>query len=271
MAKYSHTYDSVTEFATVAKRQIHENHYSAIRNGEFLPFTGVGSYDEFDRLTTDGWEAESAAALDIAESAIHTVSMEHEATSFSPLWDVTGSSVDVARYLSGDPENMIDYEPVATPRHGRVIVLCASISVSSAVTGEAIRRRGYAVAALAFALARMGFAAELWADSTVKVDKNIAQQRILVKGPNDELDPARIMFAYAHPGMLRAVALPARHAFPSVIASRLDITGYGNPRDPIEDLPEGTIYLPCLLSDEDVPDADVALTGYLRELGIVTD
>lgn len=155
-------------------------------------------------------------------------------------------------------------------RAGRVITLVASVSYSGAVSKEAIKRRGHAIAALAFAISRIGLAVELWCDLSAKEGETFGHMRVLVKGANDELDPARIMFAYSHPGMLRALGMPAMHAYPEDVRKALGVGyGYGMPIDPKKDLAEGTIYLPCVLSDRDIPDAEIALMQYLRDIGIV--
>lgn len=266
--QYTVTYDSIEDIAKVAIPYLSDG--SAYGGDLRYKFTGVRTIDHLKSLAVNGWDKEVAEAMDIAETAISTVSQEIDMPSFSATWDVSGGEVDVARYLSGEPECMIDYHPVATPRAGRVITLCASVSYSGAVSKGAIKRRGHAIAALAFAISRMGFAVELWADMSAKDGGYEAHMRVLVKGANDELDPARIMFAYSHPGMLRALGMPAMHAYPPKVRSALGVGyGYGMPLDPKEDLADGTIYLPSVTSDRDIPNADVALMQYLREIGII--
>lgn len=130
----------------------------------------------------------------------------------------------------------------------------------------------HTITALAVALNMVGYAVELWVDHTVTNQgrDDYAQVRVCVKGANDELDVSRIMFAYAHPAELRGIAHPARFEMPSAVKSAIGFPGhFGVPTKPTEDMPEGTIYLPSLTSDRDVPDADQALLGYLTELGIV--
>lgn len=278
MAEYNVRYESLTEMATVAianvRAHLKANPYSAaFEFEERSEFYGVSSADEAEGLALDGWAEAVPDAMAIAESAIATVQAELDATAFRPVWDVAGCEVDVARYLSGEPECMIDYEIVPTTRYGRVITLCSAISVSGAVSADTIIRRGHAVAALAFALTRLGYAVELWADKSSEPNngsKHATRIRTLVKGANDELDPARIMFAYAHPAMNRVMGFGAMHSFPEKWQERVGVGRYyGSPIGPKEDLPEGTIYLPCVKSDTDVPEADVALRQYLTDLGIL--
>lgn len=263
---YEVTYPSIAALAKVAGKYVTDGTYHELSRS----FHGVSSWSEVENLAINGWDSEADTALSIAESVVETVSQDHEMPVFNAVWDVTGCEVDVARYLSGEPENMIDYDPVPTPRNGRVIVLCASVSFSGSISTETIKRRGHTVAALAFALARIGFATELWADLSASGCGDVARMRVLVKGANDELDPGRIMFAYSHPAMLRALCMPAMHAFPSEYQDSLDVgSGYGSPTSPKHDLPEGTIYLPSVRSNRDVPEAQEELVKHLTELGIV--
>lgn len=277
MAEKETTYWSLQDLADVAGKHIRAGAFPVTGYGLREQWHGVDSWDEARSLALDGWADEAAEAMDIAESAVETVESEHDLPAFRAVWDLSGSEVDIGRYFAGEPENMIDYEVVPTTRAGRVIVLCASVSVSSIVSVESIKRRGHTVAALAFALERIGYAVELWADFSAqgvgsRNRGHIARMRTLVKGANDELDPAKVMFAYAHPAMLRALSLAATHEYNATWQKRVNVgMGYGRPQDPKQDLPEGAIYLPCVLSDEDVPDADKALLGHLRDLGVVTD
>lgn len=268
-------YDSVGDLAEVAFR-----HLDDFLSGESLDrsWYGVDSREEIETLATVGWQGESNTAMEIASEAIEAVEREHEMVSFHPVWDVAGCEVDVARFLSREPENMIDYEIVPVTRVGRVIVLCASVAYSGSISTDAIKRRGQAIAALAMALSQLGYATELWADMSIGDDDRMAdifsRTRVLVKGPNDTLDPAQIMFAYSHPAMYRALGLPALHECPERFHRALNIGPYGNygyPANPKQDLPEGTIYLPSVLSGKDIPNADEVLLKYLRELGVLAD
>jgi hypothetical protein len=264
-----YVYDSVGELAAIGLKNLHQFlHGRDLRED----WHGISSAQEARKLTSEGWHTEADTALRIATEAIESVEREHEMTSFRPVWDVTGCEVDVARYLASEPENMIDYEIVPTTRSGRVIVLCASVAYSSGISVENIKRRGYGVAALAFALSKLGFATELWADlsATSHDGETVGRFRVQVKGPNDALDPALIMFAYSHPAMLRTLFVPAMHEMPWRFQERLNVgKGYGTPTDPKRDLPEGTIYLPSVRSEADIPEAKETLLIYLRELGIL--
>jgi hypothetical protein len=212
-----------------------------------------------------GWKEQLDSALELAESAVQLAEQEHMVDTFNPVWDVTGAEVDVARYLSGEPECMIDFPLAKTSKSGRIIALCASITYSGAIGPDTIRRRGATMVALALALSRLGHNTELWADlsGTPMGSGGDVRIRVLVKGANDELDPSKVMFAFAHPAMLRMLGFAA-------------IEGLGRdthicPIPPRKDLPEGTIYLPEICSERDVPEADEFLRAHLGELGLLAE
>lgn len=264
------TYPSVLALAEASEPG---NRYN---EGKITPgFNGVSSREEAHDLAVNGWQDQSEEVLSLVESAVESVAAEFNLPAFRSVWDVSGCEVDVGRYLAGEPENMIDYEMVATPRSGRVITLVASAAYSGSISTETIKERGLGIAALAMALGRLGFATELWSDWSVSnlgggKGETMGRVRTLVKGPNDELDVSRIMFAYAHPAMLRVLYFDAIHQLPQIVHGELGIgRNYGYPTDPKEDLPEGTIYLPSVRSGYDVPEARDLLIGHLRSLGII--
>ena len=222
------------------------------------------------RMARDGWDKHLQETIEISRSAVETVEAETTLQTFTPVWDVTGAMVDVGEYLAGVPECMIEIPPSPTTKTGRVVTLCASVSYSSAINEKTLTARGKVITALALELSRLGISTELYADFSARGGALRQNLRVLVKGPNDILDPAKILFAYAHPGMLRVLGLTSMHGLPSRFQDALNVgSTYGAPQAPEKDLPEGTIYLPELSSNKDIPDAATELTRYLTELGLV--
>ena len=239
---------------------------------------GVSSFDDALRLARYGWQEQLQAALDLAESAVKLAEQEHMLDTFNPVWDVTGAEVDVARYLQGEPECMIDFPLTKTSKSGRVITLVVSGAVSGAVSAETIVKRGQLIVALAMALGTLGHAVEIWCDFSSQAKGLNSYQRALVKSASDELDPASLMFALAHPAMLRVLCFavkdgyPVKGGFHNAFGKNL---GRGAPAGRSADqaalFPEGTIFLPEIKSSYDVPDADEFLRQYLGELGLLAE
>lgn len=217
-------------------------------------------------LARHGWRDQLDATLEVAESAVQMADKEHMMDSFNePVWDVTGATVDVGAFLAGTPECMIDYPLSQTSKVGRIVTLVANCSASASIGADTILRRGQLIVALAMALGRLGHAVEMWAvNHTAHKGGGRCELNVKVKGVDDELDPAAVMFAYAHPAMLRRIVFGIREKKCDVYQHRPAATSESR-------FPEGTIFLPELLSHHDVPDADVFLRKYLGELGLLAE
>lgn len=271
------TYDGMADMVDAALGR-HRGHADTMAHYG-RSFTHVSGMDEVETLVRDGWADEMPGALNIAESAVSTVERRYEMTRPVAMFDVTGQDVDVALFLDGEPECMIDYPLREVVDAGRVITLCASIATSAAVSTEAMIRRGSAVVALALALDRCGYGVEIfldWSNTTMGGPRNkpTESMRVPIKLANDHLDAERILFALAHPAMLRVLAFAAADDYPQDVRDAHGNTEHGwqgIPSDPHENMPEGTIYLPAVCSDCDVPDAERFVIDKLRKLGIIED
>lgn len=267
-------YDSLAEFADSAKAALRHPDMPervASTDDDRTKWCG-GSFADALTMARKGWTDHLAETLELAESAVTLADREHMMDSFNePVWDVTGAMVDVGAYLAGTPECMIDYPLSKTSKQGRVITLVASVTVSAIVSTSTMVRRGQVTVALALALTQLGHAIEIWADYSSGKAVQPAWQAVRIKGVNDELDPAVIMFALAHPAMLRRLCLAHSYSLPGKWGSgRRKNSGWPIAPDPAM-YPEGAIILPELCTDEDVPNADEFLRRYLGELGLLAE
>lgn len=273
------TYWSLDEYADAAARYVDTGpgrNAMSLRHGWTTPDANATD-DVFEHclnLARNGWSDQLDETLRIAEDAVEMAFKEHEVKDFTPVWDVTGSQVDVARYLSGEPENMIDFPALEVSKVGKVVTLVAGGFYSAAVSADALVRRGQVLTAFALALTRLGHSVELWVDvaTTGRSGGTKAHMKVLVKGTNDTLDPAKILFAYAHPGMFRALGFAAAHNWPAKFRKSQGIGSYYTSIASVaKDFPEGTIYLPGLVSAWDMPDAHEQLRELLREIGLLAE
>lgn len=256
----------------------------------------TGGWANLIEMTRNGWREPVAEAMDVAERAVKWV--EQEVESFEPVHAVSGADVDVATYLSGAPENMVEYPPQRVSNLGTLITMCADVQSWNTVSAENIKKRGYIVASLAIALDKLGHQTELWISDEYQVahrgpvggfdssnmwrTANAPRQthrvivRVKVKSANDWIDPARIMFAFAHPGVQRGLGFTlAQNVGGSMNESRTTLghtlhnAGFGNLTRITRDMPEGTIYLPPITNNADAPNADRELRMYLAQIGLV--
>jgi hypothetical protein len=194
-----------------------------------------------------GWGAGLEKVRAVSLPAVETITA---ALATSPEWsyDLTGADYDVGEYLTGVPECWLHVEPTSARPCVRLLV---NVSASCAVTPEGIQMRGAAVVALALGLQGAGYAVEVTACMVVDHYGDVASMRVpLTDGNGGPLDADRLLFALAHPAMLRRLGT-------HVIAHHEGVdggwVGVSQPADPPKSLGwvEGSdLYLPRMHADD---------------------
>lgn len=176
---------------------------AASQDGSLVGWAG-GSWEEaIRRCKEDGYKEAIDEVERLAGHVKHTVMTERELTTFVPRFDVSGSDVEVTRYLQGEPECMIDAMPFKISKRGRSVRLVVNSSFASTVDEKIIRRRGAAVMALADCLTMVGHPLEIWVVQHVTGYGGSYSLAVLVQSASEVLDVGRVMYAVAHPTMLR--------------------------------------------------------------------
>jgi hypothetical protein len=170
-----------------------------------LEFTGTRSYGEAVRIMREGWPeaAEQARALSAQLNSETADSMTCERP--SPVWDVAGDDADVARYLEGEPENMVAWMPDPVPAAGRVVRLLLGGRVAFHVTAEMMRTAAVMLAAAADALEARGVRVEIVVAYAVSWGTTMLEIRHRLKAAEEPLDLPRVV-AGMHPSAFRRVA-----------------------------------------------------------------
>jgi hypothetical protein len=221
--EFAHTFDSLTALAECGDNG-GRLRYSSSHTGT-KSFTGTRDYGEAMSLVRNGWSEHRDEAKTMAQRVVANVQQTMRPMHV-PVYDVSGSFVDIGAYLEGIPECMVDFQQEMAPTTGRVVTILVSAFVSCAVSRDAIVKRGVAIAALIEALACHNVSVELWSEMaggesfTVKGGKYVS---ILtkVKGASDALDLDHLMFAIGHPSMFRRLYFGASETLlPSNLASR---------------------------------------------------
>jgi hypothetical protein len=155
------------------------------------------------------------------------------ADAFATVYAETGDDVDIARYLSGEPEHMMS--SVLVPTSGsKVVSLCVNLSANAGVDTSAMIRRGAAACVLADTLERSGYRVEITAVACFHNKGNTARLTVPIKTAGESLDIARVAYALAHPSMLRRHALRYMETLPLSIIRKYGFTsgsGYGSAVD----------------------------------------
>ncbi|WP_458682272.1 DUF7192 family protein [Prescottella equi] len=235
---------------------------------------GMTGMDKLTKLAAKGLPVDGVEAVDLAEHNLSRVDREIDTPVWGSYYDVAGSEVDVARYLTGEPECMVNYHTQEIPRAGRVIELVVSICTPHHVSPESVKKRGEEIMSVVLAIESLGLQCELWADCLITAYGNgtgtHGRIRVRLKDAGSVLDPGQVMFALTHVGMLRGLVLGACHLLPSDLHDDLDVgSGYGYVFQGIDktDYSEHSVFIPSLMSDSDARKDLVQST--LRELGII--
>lgn len=194
------------------------------------------SWDDALALATNGWTL-SVPEVDVAVAALRGGLRDRvSALSLTPVWEVTGSEVDVAAYLSGVPECMIDCEPRQLSSQGRVVTFLIPATYSHTVPHDHVINRGVALTALCSTIITAAHSVEVWSGYACslpprrpgdRVGRYCAVARVISAG--EPLDVARLMFAMAHPAMLRRLWFGVWDSAQRCIAEHMSLNRYGAP------------------------------------------
>lgn len=222
--------------------------------GSFCPET---MEEALERATGAGYwealpEAERFAARVEAEVELTT-----RQTTFSSRYDVAGAEVDMGRFLSGEPECMIESVPFQVARQGRAVRVVVPGCYSGETSTVSVRSRGAAIVALCLTLSRAQHPVEVWVGFTNHGGSGSAENRyaymVRVQRANEPLDEGRIMFALAHETSNRRLCFSVKEQGDAKTRADFQISntggGYGHPSRAVElaDLPDeqaNTIILP---------------------------
>lgn len=190
------------------------------------------TWEEAVQLATDGWPL----ALDEAHVTVgqlrESAGLSHSVTVLEPTWDVTGSEVDVGAYLAGVPECMVDAVPRQVSRRGKVITFLIPAGYTQEIKHEAIINRGLALATLCAAIIDAGHSVEIWSGDAGMLHLPEAQERFCgvarVIAAGEPFDVGRLIFAVAHPAMLRRMWFGVWDAQQEEFSAALAADNYGH-------------------------------------------
>lgn len=164
-------------------------------------------------------------------------------------YDVSGAEVDVARYLSGEPDNMIEYALKPAPRSGRVVALQVDVGAEWDVPCAEIRSHGAAALGLADVLRRHALGLDVYVTWCVvppaSQSRHSWQMVVKVQSSDEPFDASRVEFAITHPAMLRRLSWSLAELEVDSVRRLFGFErekGYGVPRP--RALPTVDVYLP---------------------------
>lgn len=187
-----------------------------------VEFTGTRSYREAEALLRDGWPAGAEEARKLSASLTAEMAEAISTERPAPVWDVAGDDADVARFLSGEPENMMAWEPEHVPAAGRVVRLLLGGRVACHVGEQDLQRVAVLMAAAADVLEARGVRVEIVVSYALEWGAKVLEIRHRLKAAEEPLDLPRIA-AGMHPSAFRRIAFRWAETIPDLPATY----GYG--------------------------------------------
>jgi hypothetical protein len=214
-------------------------------DGGTMPWSGTDTYEEATQLAFKGWEKGLYHAARISQRLFNHVSRAIERDDV--YYDIHGHYIDVARFNDNEPECWGAFEKVQAVGEGkRLVRVLFNISTSAGIDAEVMIRKGATCAALIELLEYAGHRVELTlSQATDGYQGDNLDIRIKVKEFDQNLDMGRVIFAVAHPAMLRRMIFSYEEVqlTKDGIASKFGVPdgGYGRPREAKAE--NGEIYI----------------------------
>ena len=248
-------------------------------------FTGSDSWDHACELARDGW---TDVRDDVAALADPLRDRLRARLGTPPVFvhDVSGVAVDMGAFMAGEPENMMFLMPTEERQGGKVVRIVLNVCASGSVDARDLLKRGVAVLALVEAIAMVGGSAELIVVDTRggRGDSGAASYTIVpVKEASQHIDPDRLMFAAAHPSMLRRFGFAETERLPAEAIKALGLNkphGYGTvapcPQSVLDTLGTVDVYVKEWLGGDAVnrrivADPEAWILDTLRGIGFDVD
>lgn len=242
MAHIVRRYESLSEFADKVEPRstTSENPERDASRAPESAWNGGVTFDQAIKYARHGW-SEEHEALEGMLAGLTTTVETMMATQWEPLLGIEGGAVDIDRFLSGEPENMIQFVSAETTASNQVVKVLVSTGALADVEPNTIRLRGLAVCCLIELISRTGKAVELWCESTTEATGRSTQihtQLVKVKDASSYLDLDQIMFALVHPSWHRRLMFAGREHESVQVRKNGGFGGgygttYGRPRQPM--------------------------------------
>jgi hypothetical protein len=198
--------DGCTEGERLYRDRRSVEHSPADQRGRSDWTGGTSSVDDACQTLVNGtWSVARKvdALLSDLEQSIGTV----ERIGVHRSYDVAGGSVNVGRWLSGQPRSMVRHKIVPVPRTGRRVTILANVTASGGVSVDDMNTRGVALCALTEALRMAGIPATVYvacaANQYIQGGGAVVTTTVKVCDSSSAPDRESVMFALAHPSMLR--------------------------------------------------------------------
>lgn len=216
---------------------------SSESNNESKTWDMNAGWDGANEMANRGW-SDGLAKMARVRDLVDMPDQSDRSIQAQAFYSDEGDEVDIDRYLDGEPECMIQFTPELTPSYGRVAKIIVNLAASCGISSATQYHRGAAACILIDALESAGVRCEVWClPFCSREGKNRFVSKILVKRPDQHVEPDRMAYMLAHPAVMRRLGfrLLEQQEKPWV---KWTECGYGSPYDlPNSETEEdGTIY-----------------------------
>lgn len=161
-------------------------------------FYGYETLQEAVEHARHGW-SEPRKEVDVLVGKISDKVAPVTKPAFTSYFDVSGGTVDIGRFLDGEPECMVETRMVEIAQSGRVVGILINGCYSAGIKDKDIRVRGAAVVGLIDALEKAQYSTEVW----LEISHKTISYLVKLKGASDALDIDTLMFAIGNKGCFR--------------------------------------------------------------------
>ena len=199
-------FDSFDAFLTQASVVPSRQDIGSSRTSTDANWAGTKTFEEAMTLAIAGWPEGAAEALALRasiDSAVREIVCARQA---SYAYDLTGESVDVGRFLGGEPECFVTQTNSGESSSGRVVRLVVNLAASGAVSSKSLFARGAVVLAAVDILESLDHRVELHIAHGCRNTSGNFEQFAMIKSAQQPLDVDRLAFCLCHAACLRRLA-----------------------------------------------------------------
>jgi hypothetical protein len=201
-------WNSLDEFLDDMRLPAHPNAPDNYSNRTNMPdWFGSESYEHALQMAEKGWP-EGLARMEKIKGSVKQINPVMSER-FNCRFVEAGDDVEVGRFLSGEPENMLEYELVQVPASGRVVKLVVNVEQSSGISADAVFLRGAAACILADMIEESGLRTEIEIIAGGNQSGNSSPNApgsafsVTVKKADQHLEPDRMAFILASASVFR--------------------------------------------------------------------
>ena len=197
MTKDVNMFESMLAFTAQLEKPVAiENNHNG--TGAFREeFTQTRDFNHASELARNGWP-DGLKKIERALEDIEAMPVMEPL----PVFDVCGEAFNLDAVLTGQPENMFYFMPQESNKP-RIVQIAFNFVYSAGVPANDIIDRGAAIASAVNDIENQGMRVELFAYCATRNNRKTSSCFIKLKDAEQPLELERVVFAVAHPSMLR--------------------------------------------------------------------